>query len=184
MFNANACIIALKMYLSTALFEAAKRFLDEARSHMLTPEGANSLQDISLDDVKIIADIIAITVVGGAYAAMDNYGTGSMMDRSNPALQKYIGSELWNPQRFGYTVVGRPAGTYTNIFGEQVVSKGKLEGREIEYPAYRGKYAFVPHPPSHALETTARWMTNGEIQNIVKSVLEKFPFHLFFITTD
>ena len=185
MFNTGACITALKLYLSIALFDTAKRFLDEARSHMTTPEGANSLLDVSIDDINTIADIIAVKIVGGAYAAMDNYGTGSLMDRDNPALGYYFGNDdLWNPLRKDYTVVGRKAGKYKNIFGVEVTSRGYHAGEPIEYPAYEGEHPFIPIPPSHALETAARWITNGEMQNIIKTTLEKFPFHLFFIVTD
>lgn len=159
-----------------------QELLAQAKQGMLTSEGAKSLHE---GDVEMVADVITASIIGGAWAAMDEHGTGHMMDRAenNPALNDYIGSEAWNPSRTGFTVVGRPAGTYTNIFGERVTSKGKMEGREIEYPGYQGKHAFVPVPPSHAIETAMRWMKNGRMKEKIKSIIAFFPFGKYIITT-
>jgi hypothetical protein len=178
-FDGKACADSLYLNLKQAMKELQQELLNEARQGMLTPEGAESLHDEEITDV---AGVIVAAIVGGADAAMDEWGTGSMMDRNNPALTNYIGGELWNPQRMGHTVVGRPKGIYTNIYGEQVESSGKMEGLEIEYPRYDGNNAFVPHPPSHAIQTAARWMANGRMQSKIKGVIARFPFGKFIIT--
>ena len=86
---------------------------------MLTPEGKESLH---ADEIEVLGNFITAQVVGGAYAAMDNFGKGSLMDENNPALESYKNSGLWNPVRHDTTIRGRPKGQYTNIFGETETS--------------------------------------------------------------
>lgn len=178
-FNGQACADFLYLNLVGAMKQLQQELLAQAQQGMLTPEGRDSLHD---DDIKEIAGVIVASISGGAWAAMDEHGTGHMMDRGNPALKDYMGGSLWNPQRMGYTVVGRPAGTYTNIFGEKVTSKGKREGQEIEFPEYKGKHPFVPHPPSHAMQTAVRWMANGRMRQLIQTTVKSFPFNKFIVT--
>jgi len=145
---------------------------------MLTPEGRQSIQDAEKSTIDAIACLITTVIIGGAYAAMDNYGTGHLMDTNNPALENYKQSRLWNELRPGdNSIVGRKAGKYLNIFGMDAESSGKRAGMVIEYP--RGN--IVPLPPSHALQTAARWLANGEVQAKIKSTIMAFPFHKYII---
>jgi len=176
-FDSKRCISQLSAYLGLALYKAAKEYLDLARSHMQTPEGAGSLQDISPNDVIYVAHAISVLVVGGAYAAMDNYGKGSLMDIDNPALEAYMNSDLWNPARETTEIVGRPESTYADIFGRTVKSSGKREGQSLEPP----HGPFEPMPPSHALETAARWMEQEYFAEIVSHAISIFNFNEFFV---
>lgn len=175
-FDSQKCINNLKTVLGLALYKAAKLYIEEAKSSMLTSEGRESIQDIDLNDVKIVSNVISVMVTGGAYAAMDHFGTGSLMDRNNPALPDYMASELWNPARNDYYIAGRPKGYYTNIFGKRMYSAGKREGQNIEFMR-----DVNPMPPSYALETAARWLRINEISKIVKDTISQFDFSLFFI---
>jgi hypothetical protein len=177
-FSSQLCVESLRISLSMALYKVASAYINEVRASMQTPEGADDIEDISLDDVDFVATAVAVTVVGGAWAVMDNYGKGSLMDTTNPALDDYRNSELWNPARHGYEIVGRPEGWYTNIFGEQVYSKGGLEGKNIE--RYRGK---EPIFPSYAFQVAARWLENYRFAEVINNVLEEFSFAPFFIAT-
>lgn len=152
-----------------------QELLAEAKQGMQTPEGADSLHD---EEIQDIAGVIIAGVAGGAWAVLDEFGVGHMLDKDNPALESYKNSNLWNPLRQDDNYIrGRPAGTYTDIFGEQRTSSGKMAGRIIEYP--RGSY--VVHPPSHALQTAARWMANGRIKAKIQETVRSFPFGNFFI---
>ena len=152
-----------------------KELLEESQQNMLTAEGRESLHD---DEIKEIAGVIVASISGGAWAAMDEFGEGHMLDSSNPALQNYKNGPLWNPLRQDDNYIrGRPAGTYTDIFGEQRTSSGKMAGRIIEYP--QGSY--VVHPPSHAMETAMRWMKNGRFGSVIQGVVKSFPFGKFII---
>jgi hypothetical protein len=180
-FDANACIVALQQHLLLTLKLMQKEYLAEARSHMRTPEGAESLHD---GDIEMLAGWIAVTVVGGAWAAMDEFGTGSLMDRSNPFLDAYRQGELWNPYRGKHgpddtAIRSRQAGPYTNIFGEQAVSRAPVPGFNLE--RLGGKYA--PQPPSHAMRTAARWMMAGRAEDIWRKALAAFPWGRFIIAT-
>ena len=148
--------------------------LEEAKQGMLTPEGAKSLTDEEITD---IANVITASIVGGAYAAMDTFGKGSLMDLSNPALQNYMSSEIWNPERHDTTIRSRERGPYQNIFGETVYSRSNVPGIDLE--KLGGK--FEPQPPSHAIETAMRWMANGRMAGLLKNVVATFPFGQFII---
>lgn len=142
---------------------------------MTTTEGAESLHE---DDVEMVANTITAGIVGGAWAAMDEYGTGSLMDSKNPALADYIGSSMWNPARLGKTIVSRPnAPGQVNIFGESVNGHGK-GGTDLE------ELGLVePTPPSHAIQTALRWMQNGRMRDAIKDAIATFPFGRYVITS-
>ena len=174
-FDGQACADFLYLNLVGAMKQLQQELLNEAKQGMLTREGAESLHE---DEIKDIAGVIVAGIVGGAWAAMDEWGTGHMLDTSNPALQDYKNSPLWNPLRQDDNYVrGRPAGTYTDIFGEQRTSTGKMAGRIIEYPY--GK--FVPNPPSHAIQTAMRWMQNRRFKKKIQETVQNFPFGKFLI---
>ena len=143
---------------------------------MLTPQGAESLH---ADEIEVLGNFITAKVVGGAYAAMDEMGKGSLMDETNPALNDYKNSGLWNPARHDNKIRSRNRGSYVNIFGETVESKSNVGGVNLEEKG--GKFA--PQPPSHALETAARWMKNGRIQAKWQESLRTFPWGRFFVVT-
>jgi hypothetical protein len=150
-----------------------QELLAEAKQRMLTSEGAESLHD---EEIVDIANVIVAGISGGAWAAMDEWGKGSLMDLSNPSLQKYMSSGLWNPARGSDpTIRSRSRGTYTNIFGEQVESKSNVAGIDLEQLG--GK--FEPRPPSRAIETAMRWMKNGRMRVVIHEVVKSFPFHKF-----
>ena len=143
---------------------------------MLTPEGKESLH---ADEIEVLGNFITAKVVGGAHAAMDNFGKGSLMSEDNPALNDYKNSDLWNPARHDNVIRSRNRGSYVNIFGETVESKSNVGGIDLEQKG--GKFA--PQPPSHALETAARWMRNGRIQAKWQESLRAFPWGRFFVVT-
>lgn len=152
-----------------------QELLTQAKQGMLTPEGADSLHD---EEIQDIAGVIVAGIAGGAWAALDEYGKGSLMDMDNPALQEYMNSSLWNPARKNdLSIRSRKRGTYTNIFGEQVESRSNVPGINLEQLG--GK--FEPQPPSHAIETAMRWMRHGRMSELIKQTVRTFPFGKFII---
>lgn len=170
-FDSQACINSLRISLIGAMKELQMELLLESKQRMQTPEGKESLHN---EDIADIANIITVSIAGGAWAAMDEYGTGSKMDPLNPALDSYMSGSLWNPVRGDYTIAGRQEGWYTNIFGERVYSSGAYAGRGVES-------VHPPTSPSHAMETTMLWMKNGRFREKIKDTIKYFPFGNFII---
>jgi hypothetical protein len=156
-----------------------EELLAEAQQRMQTAEGKNDLQE---GDFIAIADVIIVSVIGGPWATMDEFGTGSLMDTSNPALADYKSSNMWNPERFDNTIRSRSRkqnGTgLTDIFGEPINTRSNIGGIDLEQKG--GKYS--PIPPSHALQTAARWMESARVREKIKETIRTFPFGKFIIT--
>lgn len=158
------------------MVDMQQELLADAKQGMLTSEGAESLQ---AGDVKMVANVITVSIVGGAWAAMDEFGTGSEMDLFNPALPDYMRSKMWNPARGNDTTIrSRPnAPGQIDIFGRPVNGKGK-GGVDLE------ELGIVDaQPPSHAIETAMRWMKNGRMKEKIKETIAYFPFSKYFTTT-
>ena len=172
------------------MIKAVKRmqdaYFDEIQSHMRTPEG---MQDLTKGDVELIAGWITAQVIGGPWATLDQWGRGSLMDTSNPALQDYLFNTAkgWNPARHDLAIRGRPKGTYTDFFGRTRTSSGALEGRDLETdPPQKGRFQtdqFDPWPPSHAFTTATAWMQHTIIQKMLEDAIVAFPFHKYIVVT-
>lgn len=172
-FDGQACANFLYLNLVGAMKQLQQELLAEAKRGMLTREGAESLHD---EEIKDIAGVIVASIVGGAWAVMDEFGSGSAMDTSNPALADYKNSSMWNPARPDNKIRSRPnAPGQINIFGRPVNGKG-AGGFDLEAA---GKVK--PQPPSHAIETAMRWMQNGRMKAVIQGVVKSFPFGKFII---
>ncbi|MGB9791512.1 MAG: hypothetical protein ACPLTR_02910 [Thermacetogeniaceae bacterium] len=174
-FDTARCISALRVQLAEAIKKAQKEYLNEIVSGVKQPEARGDWEEGEIEDA---AWIIAAAVVGGAWAVMDNYGRGSLMDTSNSALEAYRQSELWNPARPDTYIRGRPPGTYTDIFGRQRISSGRAEGRNLE-----NLEAYAPWPPSKALQVATQVMEQGRFREIIQEAIDSFPWGDFIIAT-
>lgn len=126
---------------------------------------------------KIIAYLKANT-----YVLADSYGTGSLMLSDNPGLAEYKKSEYWNRgYRRGKTIVGRPKGDYTDVFGRKRHSEGSLAGKPLEGRKFYGKhsikeYVIQPTPPSYAVQQAEEWLYQTYLPNAYKLAIRNVNF--------
>ena len=167
------CINALWLRLHQAMKQLQEELLLQSQQGMLTPEGKASLRD---EEIVDIANIMVARIAGGAWAAMDEWGTGSMMENvTNPAFDAYRNSKAWNPARHDTKIRSRPdTPGQVDIFGNPVKGRGK-GGIDLE------RLGYDPQPPSHAMETAARWMANGRMREVLQNTINAFPFGSFVI---
>lgn len=119
------------------------------------------------------------------YVLADSYGTGSLMLDNNPGLKKYMankkGNSGWNPARRGKTIVGRPAGDYTDVFGRKRHSKGSLKGVSLEGRRFRGTksrkdYYITPTHPSYAVQMAEHWLYQTYLPRVYKYAVDNINF--------
>ena len=72
--------------------------------------------------------------------------------------------------RTGKTIVGRPRGSYINIFGEQVSTWGNAAGVKLE------GYVVEPSPPSKAIEIANQWLFQTYLPNAYKNAVSSINF--------
>lgn len=119
-----------------------------------------------------------------AQAILESFGTGSKADTREGFTywDEYKKSEFWNPARTGTTIVGRPKGSYTNIFGEPEESSGHNKGKPIEgFWMYDKKMGYdvkvEPQHPKYMIQNTEVWLMQDRetsMERRIATEVEKF----------
>ncbi len=137
-FNYERLTYDLCNALVDAADEAIEHFKQDATNHLKSDDVETESAIFDTGAKKILA-----TCVFYAHSIIESYGTGSLMDMSNEALDHYMNSLFWNPDRKSKVITGRPKGPYLNIFGDVVVSSGTFAGKNVEdvVPAIQPSYA-------------------------------------------
>lgn len=129
--------------------KSADDFWKEAKS------GLKFSSDSEMESAKLESKgHIKAKIIFNALAILESYGTGSKMDKSNPALNEYFQSKFINPLRQGYEIVGRPYGEYTDIFGREQISSGSMAGTSVEN-------IFPAKEPSYSIQNAEKWLKQG-----------------------
>ena len=145
--------------LTVCIDKLIMQYYKEVEAGLNSESGRNDLEIKRLDTSE--KNRLIRQLVGGAHAVIDSFGTGSKMDTSNPALAGYMKSGLWNPSRFpsaGNAIRGRPEGAYTDIFGEEQYSSGKMAGLDLEIRGF-----VEPISPSGAFQNAEKWFNASDI---------------------
>lgn len=154
--------------------EAIKHFMQDAKSHLKS-------NDVELKETLLdyATGKIYSSCVFYAHSILESYGRGKLMDSKNEYLKEYMNSELWNPVRKSKTIVGRKEGKYTNFFGEESYSKGRLEGKPIGYG-----HSSPNISPSYAIQNAEKKLEAGLKENgYVMRILQKHA-ESFFASID
>jgi hypothetical protein len=181
-YNHAQAMIDLRLHFIAALTVLQQELLAESQAGMRTPEGRD---DLTAGAIKDVAGILSASIIGGPWATMDEFGTGSRLDSDNPFLGDYIRGDTWNPARNDYAIRGRPAGEQPTIFGDRRQFKGNAPGVNLERLAEKGIVGpeFLPQEPSKAIRTAMRWMAQGRFQRVIAGAVQTFPWHKYLIIT-
>lgn len=174
-FNAAAAKQGLLNALMLMAHRLAQEFQNEIYNALKTTKGKEALGDAA---TFLKGEVIESEIIATVWAILDAYGTGSEMDTTNPALQGYRGSSLWNPMRTDTDIVGRPAGTYVDIFGNTRTSSGKMSGRNLEQLSKGGVKTIAP---SFAFQNAWMWLKAGNrIGAEFHKTVQAFDFSAYF----
>lgn len=135
---------------------------------------------------RIMADLKA-----NNFVLADTFGTGSLMDESsNPWFEEYK-NKYWHDDRHGNTIVGRKAGTYTDIFGKPHKTSGKFRGKKIEgikvfdakEEGYNNSknYYISPRYPSYALKLAWQYLDKQWLQIAYKNLANNLDYSKYLI---
>lgn len=172
-FNSAACIDGLYKKICDTADLLIEEYEAEIKQGMYTTDGVSS---VNIGLAQNDKHLLHREVVGGAWAIIDSFGTGSKMDKNNPFYSEYKQSSYYNPARYGDTIVGRPKGEYINIFGEVEYSSGKNVGKNLE-----GYYQKSVIAPSKAFQNALIWFKAGNrINKRIKQCIENFNFGRYF----
>lgn len=146
---------------------------------------------ITDEELEISADIVARSLCAwGQKAWIAEFGKGSLMDKStseNPFLDDYENSAQFNKARLGHalSVVGRPAGKYTDLDGKEYKSSGNLYGKVIEDVSTSKGYPYAPIRGKHVIKQVIDEdisMLQDEMQDVIGEIcmelMREFPREL------
>lgn len=163
-FDGNGFMQALTEKLIEVADNLMKAFFKEATQGSAY-SSESKIEPAVLDSVS---HMITAKCFFHANAIMESFGVGTGIDTSSEYLSDYINSDLWNPARRSTAVVGRPAGEYTNIYGKQAMSSGRMEGIPI---------SFATRPAKMFIQKAEAWiMRDGttKIERTVETEILKF----------
>lgn len=182
----NIIIQEFKKTFIEELKKSESRLKSEIEPKFATGIGRKRGQ-IFIENIEDLNNKIIASISANIEALMDNYGTGSKMDLSNPLLSEYIASDAWNSyrSRSDTRIRGRDAGSYTNVFGEIVESSGAFAGQVLEnrkIKSENGGYIEIkPQDPSHAIEEVMKWYMQDWLPIIFNNAVNNTNFLKGFI---
>jgi len=177
-FNVEALDLELRQRCAEALNQALDELFYDTLFSVNLPEAMTDYERTAITEE--VVGVLSGSLIGGAWAVMDEWGTGSLMDLQNPFLDDYWNSDLWNPARRDTAIRTRPEGEYTDIFGERQYAKGNNPGFNLERVQNRpNPPKILLTPPSHAMQMAIGWLRAGGFNLILERVLQEMNWGAF-----
>lgn len=114
-----------------------------------------------------------------AEAIMESFGTGSKSDTSEKSYwEEYKATAnsspaFFNPLRTGTTIVGRPRGSYIDIYGNQKSTWGNMAGKPIEF-LFEDKIKSPTYSIQHAEDWFVREGYSRKIEGKIEEAILEF----------
>lgn len=179
----NEILNKLKDSLEIAFTQWEIEVMSKVR-HNYFGEGTNPKVDSYL---KKEGNMIIGFLQANTYVLADSYGTGSFMLDNNPGLEEYK-RKNWGSFRHSKAIVGRPKGTYDDIFGRQHTTSGAFEGINIEGKrVYTRKketekdYYISPTHPSYAIQLAEQWLYKTYLPRAYQNAIKQINFGKYLI---
>lgn len=123
----NECLIPSANQAIESVSKYIKRSLSSGMDIKYRSDLPVEIEETEYDE---LASKITATCASYGWGILLSYGTGVNADKSNPELEEYMRSNLWNPLRHGFQIVGRKEGSYESIIGTRE-STGSRAGDPI-----------------------------------------------------
>lgn len=125
---------AMYQDLTELLQQVINELVDEIYREATQGMSANARTDTEKENATFEAMKMQIegSCIFYANAIIESFGMGTQADSSYRSYWREYSSgnnPLWNPARRGKEIVGRPAGAYTNLWGEELESTGSKVGQ-------------------------------------------------------
>lgn len=180
-FNAEGCYHALIERLSDIADNIMMQFYSEALMG-LDAEGKSDTERVKAvwdeTEQKIHAECKFY-----ADAIMQSFGTGSMSDTSSRSYwdeyrEMRNGSPAYfNPARPGTEIVGRPRGSYRDIYNKLHHTWGTRKGMNIEGLEWVDKFGNVvkiePKSPTYSIQNAEEWLIRNHERRVEKKIKDE-----------
>lgn len=123
-------------------------------------------------------EIVAI-LKANTYTLADSYGTGSLMDTSNPGYNEYKNSDNWNPTRKGNAIYGREK-DYTDLFGKPRRTSGVYKDINLEGFEVRKNFKILPVPPSQAVRIAKNYLYQIYLPTAYRLTINSMKWSKYF----
>lgn len=191
-FDGDSAYKLLHDRLIVAMDDLMQQFYKQATSGLSGDAKADSEREAAVDTNETeytnfgsaagAARFISAKCYFYAQAVMESFGTGSLADTGPDSYwNEYRASGMFNPSRLDKTIVGRPAGSYVDIYGERRSTSGKYEGVNLEGKTFLNSNfeltSISPISPKRSIQTAEAWVIkNGEtmVERRIQLEVEQF----------
>lgn len=130
---------------------------------------------------QIAQDMLMLTVFGeGQKALIGEYGKGSKLDRSNPALQDYINSDIFNKERLkhNFATLTRPRISYDDYYYYDLDGRRyKKKAKKVKNLENSGSPRYNPIEPKHIIAKAIEQRLDSLSRTIQEIIITEVAFY-------